>query len=148
MKNSGLFLNMAKWCFCLFFEVLMVLWFCFRVSGIVATVLKMLVFFSQFFGLLCGGLFLFIWVWKVYVFCGSCFCVSFAQVLFLFVLALVLFCCWIVVGVVIALCLLFCCFFVLFFVLFFVFLFCFCFCFCLEGLRVKRGGPKGHLAWP
>ena len=28
MKNSGLFLNMAKWCFLgLFFEVLMLLWF-------------------------------------------------------------------------------------------------------------------------
>ena len=42
----------------------MLLWFVFGVSGIVAKVLKCL-FFAQFFGLLWGGLFLFIWVWKV-----------------------------------------------------------------------------------
>ena len=138
---------------------------CFCVSGIVAKVLKMLVFFPVL-GVLCGGLFLLIWVWKVYVFCGSCFWFSFVQVLFLFVLVLVLFCCWVVVGVV------FVCFFFVVFVflvlvfwrvlwatslgpkpsLFFYF-FCFVFifwffCFCLEGLRVKWGGPKGHLTWP
>ena len=45
-----------------FFEVLMASWFVFFVSGIVTKVLKMLVFFP---GFLCGGLFLFIWVWKV-----------------------------------------------------------------------------------
>ena len=39
----------------------------------------------------------------------------------------------------------FCCF-LLFFVLFYFFLFLFCFC--LEGLRVRWGGPKGHLTWP
>ena len=32
--------------------------------------------------------------------------------------------------------------------LFFVFLFVFLFLFFLEGLRVRRGGPKGHLTWP
>ena len=31
---------------------------------------------------------------------------------------------------------------------FFLFLFLFCFCFFLEGLRVRWGGPKGHLTWP
>ena len=52
MKNSGLFLNMAKGCFfvCFFFQALMSLCF---LSGKVARVLKMLVFFSQFLGL-CG----------------------------------------------------------------------------------------------
>ena len=37
MKNSGLFLNMAKWCFLgwCFFEVLVLLWFVFGVFGIV-----------------------------------------------------------------------------------------------------------------
>ena len=58
-------LNMAKMVFFfVFFEVFMVLWFVFCVSGKVAKVLKMLVFL-QFWGLLRGGLFLFIWVWKV-----------------------------------------------------------------------------------
>ena len=42
----------------------MVLWFVVCVSGKVAKVLKMLVF-RQFCGILWGGLFLFIWVWKV-----------------------------------------------------------------------------------
>ena len=40
----------------------------------------------------------------------------------------------------------FCCFFCCFFVLFF--LFCFFVLFFLEGLRVRWGGPKGHLTWP
>ena len=66
MKNSGLLLNMEEWCFFdLFFQALMLLWFAFCVSAIVAKMLKMLVFFSKFFGLMWGGLFLFIWVWKV-----------------------------------------------------------------------------------
>ena len=43
----------------------MLLWFVLGVSGIVPKVLKMFVFFSQFWGLLWGGLFLCIWVWKV-----------------------------------------------------------------------------------
>ena len=30
----------------------------------------------------------------------------------------------------------------------FCFLFCFSFCVFLEGLRVRWGGPKGHLTWP
>ena len=58
--------TVALWCFLgLFFEVLMLLWFVFGVSGKVPKVFKMLVFFSQFWGLLWGGLFLFKWVWKV-----------------------------------------------------------------------------------
>ena len=65
-ENSGLFLNMAKRCSCLFFfQALMLLWFVVCVSGKVAQVLKMLVFFSQFWGLMWGGLFLFVWVLKV-----------------------------------------------------------------------------------
>ena len=51
MKNSGLFLNMAKWCFLgLFFEVLILNRFVFGVSGIVSKELKMLVL-CQFWGL-------------------------------------------------------------------------------------------------
>ena len=46
------------------FQVFMLLWFVFGVSGIVPKVLKMLVF-PSFGGLLWGGLFLLIWVWKV-----------------------------------------------------------------------------------
>ena len=66
MKHSGLFFNMAKWCFLgvCYFEVLMLLWFIFGVSGIVPKVLKMLVN-PSFGGRLWDGLFLFIWVWKV-----------------------------------------------------------------------------------
>ena len=65
MKNSGLFLNMAKWCFLgLFFEVLILKRFVFGVSGIVSKSVKNACF-SQFFGLFWGGLLLFIWVWKV-----------------------------------------------------------------------------------
>ena len=30
----------------------------------------------------------------------------------------------------------------------FCLLFCFCFCFIWKGLRVKWGGPLGHLTWP
>ena len=53
MKNSGLFLNMAKWCFLVcFFQVLMLLWFVFCVSGKVAEVLKCL--FSPGLGGFCG----------------------------------------------------------------------------------------------
>ena len=63
-ENSGLFLNMAKWCFGgLFFEALMVLWFVLGVSGIVPKVLKMLVFFPVVWAFV-WGIFLFIWVWK------------------------------------------------------------------------------------
>ena len=70
----------------------------------------------------------------VFLVLGFVFCVVFVSVLFLF-------CCWIVFGV--GSCFAF--FFLFFCVLvFFCFLF---FCF-LEGLRVRRGGPKGHLTWP
>ena len=65
MKNSGLFLNMAKWCFLgLFFQVLVLLRFIFGVFGIVP-VLKMLVFFLKFLGF-CGVAYsCLFWVWKV-----------------------------------------------------------------------------------
>ena len=36
----------------------------------------------------------------------------------------------------------------LFCVIFWICFFCFWFCFFFEGLRVKWGGPKGHLNWP
>ena len=87
MKNSGLFLNMAKWCVLgLFFEVLLVLWFVFGVSGIVRKVLKMLVFFPVFWAFV-WGIVLFIWVWKVKVFlCFLCLFFFFVLVLFLFCL--------------------------------------------------------------
>ena len=133
---------MAKWCFfwLFFFEVLVLLWFVFGVFGIVPGVLKMLVF-SQFFGLLWGGLFLLILGLEglgVFVF----------FVLFLFLFCLVCFC--FVVGLVLVLVLvllLFLFFFVFFFVFFcscFVFVFVvFCF-FCF----VSFGGFKGQVRWP
>ena len=112
MKNSGLFLNMAKWCFLVcFFEVLILLWFVFGVSDIVSKVLKNVCFSS--FGFFFSGV----------VYCCSsgfgrfrCF---FLRLFFLCLLFLFLFC-------------LFCfCFVVdMFWVL--VFFLCFCFfCFCL-----------------
>ena len=61
MNNSGLLLNMAKWCFLgLFFEVLVLLWCVFGVFGIVPGVLKMLVFpvFWGFSGVASSCLFL------------------------------------------------------------------------------------------
>ena len=87
---------------------------------------KMLVFFSQFFGAFVGWLILAylgleglgVFVFLVFVFL---FCVAFVSVLFalFFVLFLACFGCWF----------LFC---------FFLCFFCFCFCFCfLEGLRVR-----------
>ena len=125
VKNSGLFLNMAKWCFWVcFFEVLMLLWFVFGVFGIVPEVLKMLVFFSLFFGLLWGGLFFFIYgleglgvfVFLVFVFVFLC-CFCFCFVCFVFVLLLVFF----GVGSCFALVFVFfysCCFFVFVFLFF------------------------------
>ena len=56
VKNSGLLLNMAKWCFLgLFFWGFNIKRFVFGVSGIVSKVLKMLVF-SQFWGVFLGWL--------------------------------------------------------------------------------------------
>ena len=57
-KNEGV-------CFVCLFSGFNVLWFVFFVFGKVVKVSNMLVFFSQLIGLLWGGLFLFIWVWKV-----------------------------------------------------------------------------------
>ena len=110
-----------------FFEVLMLLWCLFGVSGIVPKVLKMLVFFFPVLGAFVG------WVIFVYlgleglgvlVFLCLFFCVGFVSVLF----ALFLFSCWIV----------FCigsCFVFVFFFFAFVFL-------------VFFGGFKGQVRWP
>ena len=105
MKNSGLFLNMAKWCFLglFFFEVLVLLWFVFGVCGIVPGVLKMLVFFPNFLGfsgvasscLFLGLEGLGVFVFLVFLAFVVGVCVAFVSVLF----ALFLFCCWIVFGV-------------------------------------------------
>ena len=129
MKNSGLFLNMAKWCFLgLLSEVLMLLWFVFGVFGIVPEVLNMFVVFPVL-GFLWGGLFFFILgleglgVFVFFVF------FVFVFVLFLFLFCLFCFCfvvglfwCWFLVCF--SFCFFFCffCFFCFFsFFLFFVF---------------------------
>ena len=139
MKNSGLFLNMAQWCFLGF-----VFWgfnikrSVFGVSGIVSKVLKMLVF-SQFLGLsgvayCCSSGF-----GRFRCFCVSCVCFSF---LFCFCYCFVCFVIGFVVG---CCCFVFLCLFVFFFFLFFFFcvfcVFCF-FVFCFFG------GFKGQVRWP
>ena len=133
MKNSGLFLNMAKWCFFgfVFCEVLVLLWFVFGVFGIVPGVLKMLIF-SQFFGRFWGGFFLCIFgVGRFRCFCGSCVscvcfwclcCFCFCFVCFVFVLLLDCFWC----SFLVCFCFFFCFFFLYFCSCFFVFVF-FCF---------------------
>ena len=117
MKNSGLFLNMAKRCFLVVFSGLMLLWFVFCVSGKVARVLKMLVFprLLGFCGVAYSCLFGF---GRFRCFSGSCvffFCSCFGG---------------------------FCVFFLFVFSLGGLFLFF------RRFLRVRWGGPKGHLTWP
>ena len=163
LKNSGLFLNMAKRCFCLFFSGFNVIVVCFFVSGKVAQVLKMLVLFSQFWGFCLFGF------RRFRCFCASCCCFLLSRFCFFVALFfLLLDCFW-------------CCscfvYVVLCFFLFFFLFFCYCFCsffggfkgqvrlpkgpphlalnpphffavsffFFLEGLRVRSGSPKGHL---
>ena len=120
MKNSGLFLNIAKWCFVgLFLEVL-ILKGLFLVCLALLQVLKMLVFpcFGGFSGWLIvvhlGLEGLGVFVFLVFVFL---FCVAFVSVLFALFLVL-----WLDVVVLLFLLL---CFFVVFFFVF------------LEGLRVR-----------
>ena len=130
MKNSGLFLSMAKWLFFLglFFEVLILKGLFLVCLVLFSKVLKMLVF-SQFFGFFCGGSLLFIWVWKglgVFVFLVFAFLLCLALVSVLFALFLVL---WLDVVVFFVVC---------FFLLFFCFV-----CFCLS-LFVFFGGFKGQ----
>ena len=86
MKNSGLFLNMAKGCFfvCFFFQALMSLCF---LSGKVARVLKMLVFFPSFLGFVGWLLLVYLGLEGLGVFVF----LVFAFLLLLFFLALVLF---------------------------------------------------------
>ena len=86
-NNSGLFSNMENGvlgvCFFSGFYVIVV---CFCVSAIVPKVLKMFVFFPQFWVFFWGGFFLFMCVWKVWVFLCFLFLVFFlVLVLFLFV---------------------------------------------------------------
>ena len=180
MKNCGLFLNMAKWCFWgVCFWGFNIKRFVFGVSGIVWKVLKMRVFPS--FGFFFLG-------WLIVVHLGLEGLGAFVLLVFVF-LFLCCFCfcfVWFVLGFVVGCCCFFGCFFVCFFVVFFVggfkgqvrwpkgpphlalnppyfmcfyffvfLLFCFVFVFfkyfCLfffEGLRVRWGGPKGHLTWP
>ena len=128
-ENSGLFFNMAKWCFwgVCFFWGFNITRFVFGVSGIVWKVLKnACFFFPSFFGG-CSG---------VAHCCSSgfgrfrCFCVSCVCFSFLCCLCFCFVC--FVLGFVFG-----CCCFV-FFVVFLL----------LEGLRVRWGGPKGHRTWP
>ena len=129
MKNSGLFLNMAKWYFLgvCFFWGFTIRGFVFGVFGIFSKVLKMLVF-PSFFGFFWGWLIvvhvglegLGVFVFFVFVFLS---CLAFVSVLFDLLLVL-----WLDV--------------VVFFVCFFV-----AFCFCLF-LFVFFGGFKGHVRWP
>ena len=126
MKNSGLFLNMTKWCFLggLFFWGFNIKRFVFGVSGIVSKVLKMVVFFFPIFGFFLGWLIvvhlglegLGVFVSLVLVFL---FCLAFVSVLFALFLVL-----WLNVV-----------FFLFVFLLSFVFV-----CF--------FGGFKGHVGWP
>ena len=131
MKNSGLFLNMAKWCFLgLFFfvgfnvkRVFWCVWYCFKR-------VKNACFFPSFLGVFLGwlivvhlgleGLGVFVSLVFVFVFL-CCFCFCFVC----FVLGLVVGCC----------CFVFFVFFLFFFVVWF-FLFCF------------FGGFKGQVRWP
>ena len=175
-------------CFFWSFNVIVVCFWCVWHSS---RSVKNACFFSQFFGLLWDGLFLFIlgleglgvFVFLVFVFVFLC-CFCFCFVCFVFVLLLD---CFLVLVLVLLL------FLFLFFLLFLCscfFCFCFCSCFCfllffggfkgqvrwpkgpphlalnppyffvfvffcfllfgffLEGLRVRWGGPKGHLTWP
>ena len=64
MKNWVVFEHGKRVFFVCFFSGFNVIVVCFCVSGKVARVLKMLGFFPVW-GALWGGLFLFIWVWKV-----------------------------------------------------------------------------------
>ena len=137
MKNSGLFLNMAKWCL-FFLGVLVLLWFVFGVFGIVPGVFKMLVFPVFLGGAFVGWLILaYFGFGRFRCFCVSCVCFCFLCCFCFCLFALLLFCCWIVFGVG-------SCFaFVLVFFSFFLFLF-FLFFFVLFFF----GGFKGQVRWP
>ena len=65
IQNSGLWSNMAKWCFLVCFWGFNGFVVCFLCVWYSCKSVKNAIFFPQFSGLLCGGLFLFIWVWKV-----------------------------------------------------------------------------------
>ena len=130
MKNSGLFLSMAKWCFGggLFLWGFNIKRFVFGVSGIVSKVLKMLVFpvLGVFSGVAhcCSSGF-----GRFGCFCVSCVCFS---LLSCFCFCFVCFVLGFVVGC--------CCFLFVFCCFLFLFVFVVCFCF--------FGGFKGHVRWP
>ena len=149
--DSGLILNMARWCFLgLFFWGFNVIVVCFWCVWHSSRSVKMLVFFSPVFWAFVG--------WLILVYFGfgrfRCFCVCCVCFCFLccfcfcfvwFVLAVGLFL------VLVLVLLLFLFFFVLVLLfLFFVFVFFLLFMLFVlwVGLRVRWGGPKGHLTWP
>ena len=139
MKNSGLFLNMAKWCFLgLFFEVLILKRFVFGVSAIVSKSVKNACF-SQCFDLFWGVVYssIYFGFGSFRCFCVSCVCFCFLCCFCFCFVCLFLFCCWIVFGVG-------SCFAFVFFSLVFLFLFCFVYCF----FRFFFGGFKGQVRWP
>ena len=109
----------------------MLLWFVLCVSAIVPKVLTMLVSLFPVFGLFWGGFFLFICVWKVWVFLCFLFLVFFlVLVLFLFV-CFVLFCGW-----------------MLLFLFLFFFFSVFCVFFVFSLFFSLFGGFKGQVRWP
>ena len=120
----------------------MLLWFVFGVFGIVPEVLKMLVFFSLFFGLLWGGLVFFILGLEglgVFVFLAFVF--VFCVVLRVFLFCLLCFCFVVGLFLVLVLVLLL---FLIFVFLFYVSSFCLCF---VSFVVVLLGGFKGQVRW-
>ena len=134
MKNSGLFLSMANGVFWVWFfwgfnikkVCFWCVWHCFK------SVIKMLVFFPVFLGFSGVAYYCSSGFGCFRCFCVSCVCFSLLCCFcFCFVCFVIWFC-----G-----CFVFCFVFLEFFFVFFCFVF-------LEGLRVRWGGPKGHLTWP
>ena len=139
LKNSGLFLNMANGVFWVWFfwgfnikkVCFWCVWHCFKR-------IKKACFFPSFLGFSAVAYYYSSGFGRFRCFCVSCVCFS---MLCCFCFCFVCF----VIGFAFLFCFLFC------FFSFFLFFFGFCFFFVsvfLEGLRVRWGGPKGHLTWP
>ena len=125
MKNSGLFLNMAKWCFWLFFEFLMVLWFVFCVSYSCKSA-KHACFFPSFGACMLWFLLVYLGLEGLGVLCFLFlffFCSGFVFVCFGIGFVLLLDCCW-------------CCSCYVYVLFYFVCFF------------VSFGGFKGQVRWP